>query len=132
VIERLRGLAGGPVRLVVVTTKEGRFARKLLARAGFALDPAQVYGKEARRPKRTILLELCADGDAAGVWFVEDRIRTLEDVKTEPALARAKLFLAAWGYNTEDDREAARRDGRIVLLTLERFAGDLAQWPAQD
>jgi len=128
VIERLRGLAGGPVRLVVVTTKEGRFAQKLLARQGLELDPGAVYGKEARRPKRTILLELCAGGDAARLWFVEDRIRTLEDVKTEPALARAKLFLAAWGYNSEDDREAARRDGRIVLLTLERFARGFEAW----
>src|SRR5437899_1985292 len=81
VIERLRGLGGGPVRIVVVTTKEGRFARKLLARQGVDLDPAQVYGKEARRPKRTILRELVADGDAARLWFVEDRIRTLEDGK---------------------------------------------------
>jgi phosphoglycolate phosphatase-like HAD superfamily hydrolase len=128
VIERLRGLADASVRVVVVTTKEGRFARKLLTRQGVELDPAQVYGKEARRPKRTILLELCAGGDAARVWFVEDRIRTLEDVKTEPTLAGAKLFLAAWGYNTEEDREAARRDGRIVLLTLERFARGFEAW----
>ena len=128
VIERLRGLGGGPVRIVVVTTKEGRFARKLLARQGVDLDPAQVYGKEARRPKRTILRELVADGDAARLWFVEDRIRTLEDVKQDEALAGAKLFLAAWGYTTADDREAAQRDARIVLLTLARFARDFPAW----
>ena len=130
VIERLRGLGGGPVRIVVVTTKEGRFARKLLARQGVDLDPAQVYGKEARRPKRTILRELVADGDAARLWFVEDRIRTLEDVKQDEALAGAKLFLAAWGYTTADDREAAQRDARIVLLTLARFARDFPAWSA--
>ncbi len=129
-IERLRGLGGGPVRIVVVTTKEGRFARKLLARQGVDLDPAQVYGKEARRPKRTILRELVADGDAARLWFVEDRIRTLEDVKQDEALAGAKLFLAAWGYTTADDREAAQRDARIVLLTLARFARDFPAWSA--
>ena len=130
VIERLRGLGGGSVRIVVVTTKEGRFARKLLARQGVSLGDEDVYGKEARRPKRTILLELVAGGDAARVWFVEDRIRTLEDVKKEPALDRARLFLAAWGYNTADDREAAHRDARIVLLTLARFGRDFPAWSA--
>src|SRR5438034_2104345 len=60
VIERLRGLAGAPVRVVVLTTKEGRFARMLLARQGLTLGAADVCGKEARRPKRTILLELIA------------------------------------------------------------------------
>jgi phosphoglycolate phosphatase-like HAD superfamily hydrolase len=132
VIERLRGLAGGPARIVVVTTKEGRFARKLLARQGVTLGDADVYGKEARRSKGTILLELVAGGDAARVWFVEDRLRTLEDVTREPALDGARLFLAAWGYNTAADRAAAQRDGRIVLLSLDRFCGDFARWNVEN
>jgi hypothetical protein len=49
-------------------------------------------------------------------------------VTTEPALVGASLFLAAWGYNTPADREAARRDDRIVLLALERFGQDFAAW----
>src|SRR5207247_8024334 len=130
VIERLRGLGGGPVRIVVVTTKEGRFARKLLARQGVDLDPAQVHGKEARRPKRTILRELVADGDAARLWFVEDRIRPLEHAKQDEATAGAKLFLAAGRYTTADDRAAAQRDARIVLLTLARFARHFPAWSA--
>ena len=128
VIERLRGLAGGPVRVVVVTTKEGRFAQKLLARQGVTLGDADVYGKEARRPKRAILLDLAAGGDAARVWFVEDRLRTLEDVTREPGLTGVRLFLAAWGYNTARDRAAARRDGRILVLTLARFARGFPAW----
>ena len=128
VIERLRGLAGAPVRVVVLTTKEGRFARMLLARQGLTLGAADVCGKEARRPKRTILLELIAGGDAARVWFVEDRLRTLQDVAREPGLAGVRLFLATWGYNTAADRAAARRDGRILPLTLARFARDFPRW----
>jgi phosphoglycolate phosphatase-like HAD superfamily hydrolase len=132
VIERLRALDGGPVAVYVVTTKEGRFARQLLRRQGVELPDGRVYGKEARRPKRAILRELAGGGDAARVWFVEDRRETLEDVKREPALAGAGLFLAAWGYNTADDREAARRDGRVVLLSLDRFCGDFARWREED
>lgn len=131
VIERLHTLAGGPVAAYVVTTKEGRFARQLLRRQGVELPEGRVYGKEARRPKRAILLTLAAGGDAARVWLVEDRLPTLEGVKREPALAGAGLFLAAWGYNTVDDRQTARRDGRIVLLSLDRFCGDFARWRAE-
>ncbi|MGH7275751.1 MAG: HAD family hydrolase [Candidatus Rokuibacteriota bacterium] len=127
-IERLRGLARGPVRVCVLTTKEGRFARTLLARQGVELDPAQVYGKEAQRPKRAILAELAAGGGATRVWFVEDRLRTLEDVKRDPALDAVGLFLAAWGYNTPAQRDAARRDDRIVLLALAQFGSDFAAW----
>jgi phosphoglycolate phosphatase-like HAD superfamily hydrolase len=129
VIEQLRGLAGGPVRVFVITTKGGRFARKLLEGQGVTLPPSHVYGKEARRPKRAILRELAAGDEGAGVWFVEDRLQTLQDVKAEPALARARLFLAAWGYNTPDERAAARDDDRIALLELDRFARDLRGWP---
>ena len=131
VIERLRGLARGPVRVCVLTTKEGRFARTLLARQGVPLDPAQVYGKEAQRPKRAILAELAAGGGATRVWFVEDRLKTLEDVQRDPALDAVGLFLAAWGYNTAGDREATRRDDRIVLLSLAQFAEDFPAWLAR-
>ena len=133
VIERLRRLAGAPPRVVVVTTKEGRFARQLLARQGVELGAEDVYGKEARRPKREILKELVARhaaGDTARLWFVEDRLETLADAARDPALEGARLFLAAWGYNTADDREAARRNDRIVLLSLAQFGQDFSAWIA--
>ena len=132
VIERVRALGGGPPHVAVVTTKEGRFARQLLARAGVTLGADDVVGKEARRPKREILRELLARHGAAParLWFVEDRLKTLEDAKADPALAGAGLFLAAWGYNTPEERERARRDDRIVLLPLERFAWDFTAWRA--
>ncbi|MBI2492138.1 MAG: HAD family hydrolase [Candidatus Rokubacteria bacterium] len=132
VLERVRALADGPPRVAVVTTKEGRFARQLLARAGVALGADDVVGKEARRPKPEILRELLARHGAAParLWFVEDRLKTLEDAKADPALAGAGLFLAAWGYNTPEERERARRDDRITLLPLERFGRDFAAWRA--
>ena len=130
VIERLRGLAGGPPRVAVVTTKEGRFARQLLARQGVELAAGDVFGKETRRPKRAILREQIArHAEAAtALWFVEDRLKTLQDVAQEPVLDGAGLFLADWGYNTPADREAAGRDARITLLSLDRFARDFPAW----
>jgi len=128
-IDRLRRLADGPTRVVVITTKEGRFARKLLTRHGVDLGVANVYGKEADRPKPAILAELAASrSPVPPLWFVEDRLKTLEAVKGTPGLDDVGLFLAGWGYNTPRDREVARRDDRIVLLALERFALDFADW----
>jgi hypothetical protein len=40
-----------------------------------------------------------------------------------------RLFLAAWGYNTEAARAAARADHRIRLLTLEQFRQGSGTWP---
>lgn len=132
VIERLRRLAGGPTRVAVVTTKEGRFALQLLRRQGVQLSPENVLGKEARRPKPAVLSELIARQtiSTTALWFVEDRLKTLRDVEQEPALDGAGLFLADWGYNTPADRAAALRDGRITLLSLAGFGQDFSAWTA--
>src|SRR2546425_2200764 len=74
-IERLRRLRAGPTRLVVVTTKEGRFARKLLGRQGVDLGDGDVYGKEAGQSKPAILRGLAEPRSTAHrLWFVEDRL----------------------------------------------------------
>lgn len=128
-IQRLQRLTGGPTRVVIVTTKEGRFARKLLVRQGLELGVEDVYGKEAGRSKPVILRELVEPrSPARRLWFVEDRLKTLDAVKRTPGLDDVGLFLAGWGYNTPRDREAARSDRRVVLLSLERFAGDFPEW----
>jgi len=127
IVEKIRSLVGGPTRPVIVTTKEGRFARRILARHGLELGDRDVYGKEARRPKPAILREL-ADATLGTLWFVEDRLEALVAVKRVPELDGVALFLAGWGYNTASDREAARRDDRIVSLSLERFVGDFSGW----
>jgi phosphoglycolate phosphatase-like HAD superfamily hydrolase len=134
VIDRLRGLAGSATRVAIVTTKEGRFARTLLARAGVELPAADVLGKEVRRPKRETLRALIARESIGpgALWFVEDRLETLRAVAGTPELDGAGLFLAAWGYNTPGERDAALRDERIALLALERFGGDFAAWTATD
>jgi phosphoglycolate phosphatase-like HAD superfamily hydrolase len=130
VIARLRALAGGPPRVVIITTKEGRFVRELLAQQGLDVAPDAVHGKEARRPKADTLRALkAAGGPGLAIWFVEDRLQTLDGIKARGDLADVRLFLAAWGYNFPAEREAARRDGRVRLLSAEDFARDFAAWP---
>ena len=130
----LRRVVTAPPRTAVVTTKEGEFARRILESWG--VDIKDVHGKERGEHKCDNLSELLADpgtGDGE-LWFVEDRLETLECVvrctARDPRLGRVRLFLAAWGYNTPDARARAGREPRIRLLSLKTFAAGVASWPA--
>jgi hypothetical protein len=129
--DAVRRLAGQPAQTVIVTTKEGEFARALLDHWG--IEVAGVEGKEAGHHKCDNLRQLLADRTAAhggepGLWFVEDRLETLLHVTTHPDLERVGLFLATWGYNTPRVRAAAAAEPRIRLLALEQFTRGLAAW----
>ncbi|HYL82537.1 MAG TPA: hypothetical protein VEU07_17095, partial [Candidatus Acidoferrum sp.] len=62
------------------------------------------------------------------IWFVEDRLKTLQSVESQPDLAAVGLFLATWGYLMPGDRQEAARDPRTVPLTLDQFRQDFPAW----
>jgi len=63
--------------------------------------PEQIIGKESKRPKHQILRELIGRTETPlSLWFVEDRLKTLQLVHQQPDLDAVKLYLADWGYNT--------------------------------
>jgi hypothetical protein len=131
-VEELRRLVGAPGRSVIVTTKEGEFARLILEHWG--VSPAEVQGKETGGHKclnlRALIAAWTAErGTRPRLAFVEDRLETLRHVATHPDLDDVALFLAAWGYNTEAARAAARAEPRIRLLTLEQFRRGPRSWP---
>lgn len=130
VAARLRMLLGGNVRVVVITTKEGRFAHMLLEANGVTLPAVQVWGKERTRPKADLLRSLrqMYPVDYGDIWFVEDRLPTLRSVQQQADLETVGLFLATWGYNTPAERDEAGADRRITPLTLEQFCGDFSAW----
>ena len=130
VIDRLRALAGGPTRVVIITTKEGRFVRELFAQQDLDFPADRIHGKESKRPKSDVLRALKTDSPGLRTCFVEDRFKTLEGIKTHGDLDDVRLFLAGWGYNFPAEREAARRDGRIRLVSLEDFVSDTG-WLAE-
>jgi hypothetical protein len=131
-LEELRRLVAEPAQAVLVTTKEGEFARLILDR--WEVHLADVQGKETGVHKCLNLRGLIAawvgaHGRRPRLAFVEDRLETLQHVTTHPDLDDVALFLAAWGYNTEAARATAAADPRIRLLTLEQFRAGLAAWP---
>jgi phosphoglycolate phosphatase-like HAD superfamily hydrolase len=130
VIEKIKLTLASDVQLFIVTTKEGRFVQQLLQQEGVNLPPGAIFGKEVKRPKYEILRELIqsANQQPSSLWFVEDRIKTLQLVQQQTDLADVKLFLADWGYNTQTERKSAQNDQHIQLISLSQFAKNFSDW----
>jgi phosphoglycolate phosphatase-like HAD superfamily hydrolase len=130
IAEKIKLTIDSGVKLYIVTTKEGRFVQQLLEQEGVNLPPDAIIGKEVKRPKYEILRELIqsATDKPVSLWFVEDRLKTLQLVQQQADLEDVKLFLAEWGYNTQAEREVAQNDLRIQLLSLSQFAKDFSAW----
>ncbi|MDZ8024935.1 MAG: HAD family hydrolase [Nostoc sp. SerVER01] len=130
VVEKIKLTVADGVKLYIVTTKEGRFVQQLLQQEGVTLPAAAIFGKEVKRPKYEILRELKQTelDKPVSLWFVEDRLKTLQLVKQQTDLEDVKLLLADWGYNTQTERESAQHDPRIHLLSLSQFAKDFSAW----
>jgi hypothetical protein len=122
VIDRLKTVEN----FVIISTKEGRFIRQLLSDAGITLQSDQIFGKEQKRPKYEILRELKPHYQS--IWFIEDRLPTLDKVRQQPDLHDVGLLLADWGYNLEPERDQAAASDRIQLIGLEHFTAPFAAW----
>jgi phosphoglycolate phosphatase-like HAD superfamily hydrolase len=133
VVQGLQRILESGSQLVIVTTKEGRFVRQLLSQSNIALSDEQIFGKEVKQPKHQTLRQLMQTydiSDPTTLWFIEDRLKTLENVQAQTDLTGLQLFLADWGYNTLSERESADRNADIRLLSLAQFAEPFAPWLA--
>jgi phosphoglycolate phosphatase-like HAD superfamily hydrolase len=129
VIQRLQAIFNQPSpQVYIITTKEGRFARKLLQQHGIQFPADYIIGKEYQQPKTETLTALLKQNGDASLWFVEDRLKTLLSVAKQPHLQSVHLFLAEWGYNTARSRQEAKNDPTIRLLSLDQFNQDFSHW----
>lgn len=128
--EQLQALLASGLPVVIITTKEGRFTQQLLQQQGLTLPPQQVIGKERGQPKAQSLHQVQQTYQIGfeTLWFVEDRLKTLQNIQRQPDLKSVRLFLAEWGYTTSEDLAAARSDPQVVSLSLERFCQDFTAW----
>ncbi len=104
----------------ILTTKQERFARLLLAGQGIQFPENKIWGLEKKRAKEDLLEEFIRDG-AGEIYFVEDRLETLLRVAARPQLAGIRLYYALWGYGTETEQEQARQHPSITCLELTQF-----------
>ena len=128
VVEQVKRWQRQNLPLFIITTKEARFARKLLDQVGITMPKSTIFGKGEHRPKWQTLALLSDLEDIRQVWFVEDRLLTLQSVSEQPELVDVGLFLAGWGYNRSSDRQAALDKDGIQLLTLDHFNQPFDRW----
>lgn len=128
-IDLLERAINSSIQLYIVTTKEGRFVQKLLGDQGVKLAAENIFGKEVKRPKpETLRLIMAQSKSDEQLFFVEDRLKTLEITSQQPDLAQIGLFLADWGYNTDSDRQAAGQHHRIRVISLKQFVSGDFDW----
>ena len=129
----LRRLVADGQLVYVISTKSKSFLDALLAWQAVPLPSDRVIGRaEPKREKWDVLRALAArNGLGTGdVWFVEDRLATLLDLRRHaPDFRAARLFLANWGYIFRDRDPAAARAAGIPVLTLARMTGPFEGWP---
>ena len=106
-------------RSYIITTKEKRFALALAGQAGLQLEADQIYGLESGR-KKAVLEELAAKFPKAHIHFIEDRLKTLEDLEPLPGWLSA--YFARWGYNTDAQRAEAEANPVISCINLTQLA----------
>lgn len=123
---KLQQLINRDIKIYIITTKEGKFARKLLEKEGIYLPENTIFGKEVKRPKyETLRLIIQQEKiEPSQVCFMEDRLEALELVNQQSDLQEVKLFLALWGYNTEEIKLKAQHNPNINLLSLVNFTGN--------
>ena len=122
VVDAINGLSAPRC---VITTKEDRFTRVLVERAGLEVEADRIYALEAfeGRGKRSVLEALSTEFPQARLHFFEDRYVTLDRIRD---LDRTDLYLVDWGYNTPAERQQAAADTRIRVLGRADFEAVLA------
>lgn len=130
VADLLRRLIRADRLVYILSTKGKEFLDVLIESQKVPLPSERVIGKaEPRRDKWDVLAELAAKHGVAptDVWFVEDRLETLLEMRRKAPGFPARVFFASWGYVFPEDTAAAVRAG-IPALTLERATGPFRDW----
>jgi len=123
VSSQLKYLINQGIKIYIITTKEGKFTRKLLEKEGIFLLDRAILGKEVKRPKyeslRLIIQQEKVNPEE--VCFIEDRLEALELVHQQKDLQEVKLYFADWGYNTDFAKRKAQENPYIRVLSLTDF-----------
>lgn len=108
-------------RTYIITTKQERFVSQILAANGITFPANQIYGLDRNLSKQEVLADLMAAHPEHDLVFVEDRLPTLINVINDQRLAKIALYFADWGYNTEQDKQAAKEQTRITQINLTKM-----------
>ena len=106
----------------IITTKQERFVKQILHAHNLELADQRIYGLDRNMSKVAVLKQLLKTHPDQSIYFIEDRLPTLQTVIQNKDLTEIKLFLARWGYNTDHDKSTVD-NSQITLITIEQFPG---------
>lgn len=112
VAEKLQQL-GQQASWLIITTKQERFVKQILQANAIDLADDKIFGLDRNMSKPEVLTQLLKNHPDNTIYFVEDRLPTLLNVRKIEALANVKLIFALWGYNTAEDKAVAAQQGLI-------------------
>lgn len=104
----------------VITTKQERFVKHILKANGIELADERIFGLDRNLSKPEVLKNLVKQHPQQTIYFVEDRLPTLLNVRKHTELAGVKLIFALWGYNTDEDKAQAVQE-KFNLQELNDF-----------
>ncbi len=110
----MKELSQRGIKTGVITTKGKIFAEKILKQLN--IFPEFIFGYESGT-KIKIAEKLSQTYEILG--FIEDRKKTLIDVKQNLETSHIPCFLAEWGYLKESDKN--KLSNEIKLLKLENL-----------
>ncbi|PHS71591.1 MAG: hypothetical protein COB23_01070 [Methylophaga sp.] len=110
-----------PEQCVIITTKQERFVSHILNANNISLSPERIFGLDRKLSKAQVLYNLLNMHPRSTLLFIEDRLPTLVDVINDHRLNDVELFFATWGYNTQQDKQAASALRPITCLNLEQM-----------
>jgi len=111
VINFMTELKKREIKTGIITTKGKRFAEKILKQ--LKIFPEFIFGYESGT-KIKIAERLTQTHEVVG--FIEDRKKTLIDIKRNAGTSHIQCFLADWGYLKDSDRYNLKNE--ITLLKL--------------
>lgn len=117
----------------VISTKSKPFLDALLAWQDVQVLTERVIGRaEPKREKWDVLRAIAAEHGVApeDVWFVEDRLATLLEMRRHAPDFGARMFFAEWGYVFPDQDVPTARAAGIPVLTLAQATGPFEGWPS--
>ena len=100
------------IKTGIITTKGGIFAERILKQLN--IFPELIFGYESGT-KIKIAEKLLQSYEILG--FIEDRKKTLLDIKQNSETSEIPCFLADWGYLKESDRYILNNEIKLLKLS---------------
>ena len=111
VIDFIRKINKVEIKTGIITTKGEKFASRIIKKLN--IFPTFVFGYESGK-KIEIAGKLSQKYEIIG--FLEDRRKTLVDIKQNPETKHIPCYLAEWGYLKDSDRKNLPKEIKLLKL----------------